>query len=96
MFLQVKAVIDSATQAPFGRGEATIYDTSVRNTWQLSPTQFTINNCKWSEELQALLDKVTGNLGCEAGKKVTCELYKLLLYERGGFFKVSTLWQFIA
>ena len=88
LFLQVKAIIESASQAPFGRGEATIVDTSVRNTWQLSPSQFTINSRKWSQMLQALLDKITGDLGCDAGK-VTCELYKLLLYEPGGFFKVS-------
>ena len=56
LFLQVKALIESATQAPFGRGEATIVDTSVRNTWQLDPSQFTINSEKW--------DDVLDDLGC--------------------------------
>lgn len=87
---QAKAVIDSATQAPFGRGEETIVDTSVRCTWQLNPTQFSIDNKQWQVCLQALLDKVTADLGCDAyNMEVTCELYKLLLYEPGGFFKVS-------
>lgn len=84
----VKSIIESSTQAPFGRGEATIVDTSVRNTWQLSPERFSINSNKWSERLRALLNKVTSDLGCDAKKVVTCELYKLLLYEPGGFFKV--------
>ena len=88
---QVKSIIDSATRAPFGRGEETIVDTSVRRTWQLNPTQFTINNAEWSGQLQTLLHKVKDDLGCDAEKTVTCELYKLLLYEPGGFFKVSKI-----
>lgn len=84
----VKSIIESATQAPFGRGEETIVDTSVRKTWQLSPSQFTIKNGKWAQQLQALLEKVTVDLGCDVRKRVTCELYKLLLYEPGGHFKV--------
>ena len=85
---QVQSIIKSSTQAPFGRGEETIVDTSVRNTWQLCPSQFSIKSSKWSEQLQALLSKVTAALGCDKKKRVTCELYKLLLYEPGGFFKV--------
>ena len=83
---EVKTIKESATQA---QKEATTVDTSVHNTWQLNPTQFTIHNRYWSLQLQALLVKVTGELGCDAGKKVTCELYKLLLHEPGGYFKVS-------
>lgn len=86
---QAKAIINSATQAPFGRGEDTIIDTSVRCTWQLSPAQFSINNAKWSKHLQKLLHKVKDDLGCDSNMTVSCELYKLLLYEAGGFFKVS-------
>lgn len=86
---QAKAIVTNASRAPFGRGEDTIVDVSVRCTWQLSPTQFSINNDQWSEQLLTLLDKVTADLGCDTKMTVTCELYKLLLYEPGGFFKVS-------
>ncbi len=85
---QEKLIIASSTQAPFGRGEETIVDTSVRCTWQLSPAQFTINNSQWMEQLEALLSKVKHELGCDPNMIVICELYKLLLYEPGGFFKV--------
>lgn len=88
---QAKLIIASSTQAPFGRGEETIVDTSVRCTWQLSPSQFVINNDKWTEKLQALLDNVKNELGCDPNMAVTGELYKLLLYEPGGFFKVRNL-----
>ena len=85
---QAKHLIELASRAPFGRGEETIVDTTVRCTWQLNPTQFSITNPRWEESLQQLLDRVKTELGCNAKMKVTCELYKLLLYEQGGFFKV--------
>ena len=85
---QAKHLIELASRAPFGRGEETIVDTSVRCTWQLNPTQFSITNCQWEGSLKQLLDKVKAELGCDTKMKVTGELYKLLLYEPGGFFKV--------
>ena len=33
-----------ARLAPFGRGEDTVTDTSVRHTWQLEPSQFRLTN----------------------------------------------------
>jgi len=85
---QAKHIIELASRAPFGRGEETIVDTSVRCTWQLSPTQFSITNPQWEKNLQVLLAKIKNELGCDNKMKVTCQLYKLLLYEPGGFFKV--------
>ena len=87
---QAKVVVDSCSLAPFGRGEETIVDINVRRTWQLSPTEFSINNVEWQKQLQELLDRVKADLGCDPNMTVTCELYKLLFYEPGGFFKVCT------
>ena len=92
---QAKHLIELASRAPFGRGEQTIIDTSVRCTWQLNPTQFSITNPRWEESLQQLLDKVKTELGCDTKMKVMCELYKLLLYEQGGFFKVRNLYNLL-
>jgi len=86
---QAKHLISLASRAPFGKGEQTIVDTSVRCTWQLDPTQFSINNSRWEKKLKLLLARVKLELGCDTKMKVTCELYKLLLYEPGGFFKVT-------
>ncbi len=86
---QIKSIVDLSTQAPFGRGEKTIVDTSFRRTWQLNPTQFSIRNPQWSKQLQHLLINVKDGLGCNNCKIVTCELYKLLLYEPGCFFQVN-------
>ena len=87
---QAKHLIELASRAPFGRGEQTIVDTSVRCTWQLNPTQFSITNPQWEKKLQLLLPRVKTELGCDAKMKVTCQLYKLLLYEPGGHFKVRS------
>ena len=85
---QAKRLIELASRAPYGKGEKTIVDTSVRCTWQLDPGQFFINNPRWKKSLQVLLAKVKLELGCSTKMKVAGELYKLLLYEPGGFFKV--------
>ena len=63
-------------------------DTSVHCTWQLSPSQFTIKNSAWVKELNLLVGRVKKELGCDTSQDVTCELYKLPLYEAGGFFNV--------
>ena len=85
---QAKDIIEECTRAPFGRGEKTIVDTSVRCTWQLEPEQFSIGNPLWSAKLDALVDQVKVELGFIGTQTVVAELYKLLLYEPGGFFKV--------
>ena len=86
---QIGYLIKLARRAPFKRGEETIVDTSVRCTWQLNPKQFSINNPQWEKCLRQLLAKVKLGLGCDTKMKITCELCKLLLYERGGMFKVK-------
>ena len=88
---QAKKFIKEASRAPFGRGEKTIVDTSVRCTWQLNPAQFVISNPEWEKSISTLLTKVKTQLGCDTTMSVGCELYKLLLYEPGGFFKVCMM-----
>jgi len=39
--------------------------------------------------MKQLLSRIQVDLGCDVAQEVSCELYKLLLYEPGGFFKVS-------
>ncbi len=85
---QARAIIERCSQAPYGRGEETIVDTSVRNTWQLDPSMFSISHPEWSAQLKELAGVVRKELGCDESLEVCCQLYKLLLYERGSFFKV--------
>lgn len=80
-----KRIVGKASQAPYGRGEATIVDTDVRRVWQLEPTQFTLRNDAWNEALAGVVDAVKRDLGIRGN--VSAELYKLLVYEKGSFFK---------
>ena len=40
----------------------------------------------WKEQVDVLLQNVVQELGCEMKSGIHCELYKLLLYQSGGFF----------
>lgn len=85
---QAIALIAVSEQAPFGRGEDTIVDTSVRNVWQIAPDQFELTNPQWNGALQKIIDDhIKKELGLHDAK-VQWEAYKLLIYEKGSFFKV--------
>ena len=76
----------AARQAPHGRGMETIIDKSVRDTMQVDADQVTLTNPVWSAGIKGLTRKVCTALGVNPDL-VRSELYKLLLYEEGGFFK---------
>ncbi|THY89047.1 hypothetical protein D6C92_07375 [Aureobasidium pullulans] len=78
-------LIEAAHQAPFGRGEETIVDTSVRNTWELSPDRFSLSE-HWQPYVDSLMALVCDELGV-SGDGIRAELYKMLLYEKGAMFK---------
>ncbi|KAJ3082895.1 hypothetical protein HK102_001396 [Quaeritorhiza haematococci] len=86
---QAEVLKKRCEQAPFGRREATIVDTTVRKTWQLPPTAFKLRSkSKWEAAVDRLgRTTVSQELGVPEATKVHATLYKLLLYEAGGFFK---------
>ncbi len=82
---QGRKLIALCRQAPYGKGTETLVDTDVRRVWELDPEQFQLINPKWQELLSTIIDRVQEELGL--GKhKLAAHLYKLLLYEKGGFF----------
>ncbi|RYC64267.1 hypothetical protein CHU98_g1956 [Xylaria longipes] len=81
---QVALIRNASRQAPFGRGDKTLIDTSVRNTWELDASDFSIANPAWSAFVSQALRSISQGLGMSG---VKTELYKLLLYEKGSFFK---------
>lgn len=83
--MQARLLIEHAIQAPYGRGTETIVDTSVRKVWQISSEQVKISSPSWQESFEAILLLVKDGLGCQ-DFKVTAELYKMLIYDEGGFF----------
>ncbi|OTA67761.1 hypothetical protein K449DRAFT_364184 [Hypoxylon sp. EC38] len=71
-------------QAPFGKGDETVVDISVRKTWELDHSQFRCANPDWEAYISLLLDDASRSL---AMSEVKAEPYKLLLYDEGSFFK---------
>lgn len=81
-------VTKASHAAPFGKGEETIVDTTIRKTWELSPQDFEIRNPAWVTFVETIVAKVSAGLGVDAaGKEVSALLYKMLLYEEGAMFK---------
>lgn len=79
---QVAEVMARASQAPYGRGEATLIDEAVRRTWQVTADGVRVGGTAWLKAFPQILGRVVAGLGCE-GVPVTAELYKLLVYETG-------------
>lgn len=83
---QIERIIQRAQRAPYGRGEKTIVDTSVRKVWQVGPDKVRLGGKSWPSTLEAILATVRTGLGC-GDEPVEARLYKLLVYDEGGFFK---------
>ena len=82
---QARRIIAAAERAPYGRGAETILDTSVRKVWQLAPAKVRLGGKSWPDSFGQILSKVKAGLGC-GETAVNAELYKLLVYDAGGFF----------
>ena len=61
---QAKRMIASARPARFGRGEQTLMDLSVRDTWEITPDRVTLTGLDWD----AILAEVRDELGLPPGR----------------------------
>ncbi|KAL8800983.1 MAG: hypothetical protein Q9182_004775 [Xanthomendoza sp. 2 TL-2023] len=84
---QAKQLVQACHRAPFGKGSQTIVDQNVRKTWELNPDQFELLNPAWPLVIDNLTKTISKELGCAPEVSVKANLYKLLLYEQGAFFK---------
>lgn len=103
-----KRIIAHCRQAPFGQGERTIVDPTVRDTWEMdaadvslrSPCVFLLltaisglpscslqvrfDNPEWPSFVDGVVRNACAALGVNhAASRPRCELYKMLLYEKG-------------
>ena len=85
---EARRIIQHSRQAPFGKGEETIVDTSVRRTWEIDASKLRLNHPKWPAKQKEILEQACTALGISRGAEyVEAQLYKLLLYEPGAMFK---------
>jgi hypothetical protein len=83
---QAKRLIAVARPALFGQGEETLSDTSVRDTWELTPDQVILEGASWDAHLSAALAHFRDDLGLPARSWLRAELHSLLVYGKGQFF----------
>ena len=79
---QAKRMIASARPARFGRGEQTLTDLGVRDTWEIPPDQVTLARLDWD----AILAEVRDGLRLPPRARLRAEPHALLVYGKGQFF----------
>ena len=83
--VQVEALADAAERAPYGKGTRTLVDPSVRDCWQIDARDVSLSGRAWPGSLAKIMELAAEGLGLPA-ERLGAELYKLLVYRRGGFF----------
>jgi hypothetical protein len=83
---QVKRLISVARLALFGRGEQTLSDTSVRDTWQILPDQLSLAGPSWPSLLSGALEHFRDALGLPPTTRLRAEPHAMLVYGKGQFF----------
>ena len=83
---QARKLCDVARPAHFGRGEQTLTDPSVRDTWEIPPDLVTITGPIWAATLDGVLDEVRDQLGLPLSSRLEAELHAMLVYGPGQFF----------
>ncbi|MBU0653846.1 MAG: 2OG-Fe(II) oxygenase [Gammaproteobacteria bacterium] len=81
---QISQLVQAAEQAPYGKGEETLVDTTVRKTWQIAPEKIHISGKYWQPMLDGIVAQVVDGLGVKG--EVHADLYKMLVYDEGSFF----------
>ena len=82
---QAHTLAAAAEPAPYGRGEHTLVDPSVRACRQIDAARLRVAGGAWRDTLEQIVVRAATGLGCPP-ERTCAHLYKLLIYERGGFF----------
>ena len=83
--IQIKALKKLSRQAPYGKGRQTITDTTVRKAWEIDANQIIFSKKVKDKHLSKIVKVVKKGLGL-VDQEIEAVLYKLLIYETGGFF----------
>ncbi|MHC5537398.1 2OG-Fe(II) oxygenase [Singulisphaera rosea] len=81
---KAKLLINACNVAPYGKGTKTLVDPKVRRTFELDPKSFRLG-VEWAAAIHGLMEPIAADLGLPPGQ-LEAKIYKLLVYERGGFF----------
>ncbi|KAF8596408.1 hypothetical protein BDV93DRAFT_610900 [Ceratobasidium sp. AG-I] len=82
-----RTLIDICNKAPFGKGESTLIDKKVRDTWELDASKVGFTNPLWDSFLKKTVRSISSTLGVDLKSvQPKAELHKLLIYEKGSHF----------
>ncbi len=81
-----KKLIAVARPAMFGRGEETLTDAGVRDTWELTQDQFALSGPGWTALPDGVLEHFRDELGLLRRARLRVEPHAMLVYGKGQFF----------
>src|SRR6266511_2181721 len=81
-----KKLITVARSGRFGRREKTLTDTSVGDTWELTPDQVTLGGPLLAALMNGALEHFRDELGLPQTSRLRAELHSMLVYGKGQFF----------
>ncbi|GAA0734354.1 2OG-Fe(II) oxygenase [Dactylosporangium roseum] len=83
---QAKELCLIGRPARFGKGEQTLLDAKVRDTWQVPKSRVKIDKRRWNVTLRHVLERLRADLGLPEGCELTAEFHAMLVYAPGQFF----------
>ena len=75
-----------ARPARYGRGEDTVLDRRVRDTWEVARSRVRIDRRRWNRTLIPVIDRLRRDLGLPDSCQLRAELHSMLVYEADQFF----------
>jgi hypothetical protein len=87
----VDALIAVSSKAPYGKMDQTLFDTDVRDAWQIDATKVTFGGGNvWTQYLTEIVRLHCTRLGITKDRfdrlGIQANFYKMLIYEEGGHF----------
>lgn len=84
--VQAEELCRLARPARYGRGEETLLDRRVRDTWEIPKSRVKIDRRRWNRTLLPVLEALRADLGLPDGSHLEAELHSMLVYAPGQFF----------
>ena len=84
--VQSRQLCAIAHPARFGKGEATLLDRAVRDTWEVPKSRVKIDARNWNATLLPILERFRREMGLPEGARLRPEFHSMLVYAPGQFF----------
>jgi hypothetical protein len=83
---QAKQLCLIGRPARFGKGEQTLLDAKVRDTWEIPKRRIKLDKRQWNATLRPILDRLRADLGLPEGCQLEAGFHSMLVYAPGQFF----------